>query len=437
MKVKTFNGGTHPPEFKELAESSKIEKMPPPEKVFISLSQHIGAPCKPVVEPGDEVKTGQLIGEGEGFVTSTVHATISGTVKKIEKFPSPIGTRPQMIHIEGDGQDEKAAAWKEDDWRKLSIKEMKNRIAQAGIVGMGGAAFPTNVKLSPPNDKKIDTFIINGCECEPFLTADHRMMLENSNQLLEGIRIIMKILEVENGIIGIEDNKPDAIELLRKATSEDENISVEIVKTKYPQGAEKNLIDAILQRRVPAGGLPMDVGVVVNNVGTAISVAQAVRSQKPLIERVVTVTGQGIEEPKNVLVRIGTPFKELIQFCGGLKPNTKKLINGGPMMGIAQHTVDVPVIKGTSGILALTEDTTVDSREFTCIRCGKCVETCPMGLLPTRIARLIEYEKINMAEDIGAMSCIECGSCSFVCPSNLPLVQRIRIGKQLINEKNS
>ncbi|MCF7886623.1 MAG: electron transport complex subunit RsxC [Candidatus Marinimicrobia bacterium] len=437
MQVKTFKRGTHPPEFKELAADKKIEEIPLPENVFISLSQHIGAPCKPIVKPGDEVKTGQLIAEGEGFVTSQVHASLSGKVKKIDKYPSPIGTKPTMIQIESDGNDEPLQEWTEEDWHKLSIEEMKNRIAKAGIVGMGGAAFPTNVKLSPPEKKPIDTFIINGCECEPFLTADHRMMLENSDKLLEGTRIIMKILGAKRTIIGIEENKLDAIELLNKKTASESNISVQPVKTKYPQGAEKNLIDALLKRKVPAGGLPMDVGVVVNNVGTAIAVPQAVKTKKPLIERVVTVTGQGIKEPKNLRVRIGTPFKNLIEYCGGLTPDTKKIINGGPMMGIAQYTIDVPVIKGTSGVLALTEDITQKAKEFTCIRCGSCVETCPMGLVPTRLVRLIEFDKLNMAEEMGTMSCIECGSCAYVCPSNIPLVQRIKVGKQLINEKNN
>jgi len=437
MKIKTFQGGTHPPEFKELAEGKQIEELPLPDEVFIPLIQHIGAPCQPVVEKGDEVTTGQIIGEGEGFVTSTIHATISGKVKTIDKFPSPVGTRPTMIHIESDGEDEPINEWQEEDWQKLEIDEMKNRIAEAGIVGMGGAAFPTNVKLSPPEDKSIDTFILNGCECEPYLTADHQMMVEKPDETLEGIQIIMKILNVEQTIIGIEENKPDAVKLLRDKTKNIENISVEVLKVKYPQGAEKNLIEAVLNREVPAGGLPMDVGVVVNNVGTAIAVSQAVKMKKPLIERVVTVTGQGIKEPGNVLARIGTPFKKLIEYCGGLTPDTTRIINGGPMMGIAQHTIDVPVVKGTSGILALTRDVVQDQQEFTCIRCGACVEACPMGLVPTRIARLIEYDKINMAEEMGALSCVECGSCAYVCPSNIPLVQRIKIGKQLINEKNS
>jgi electron transport complex protein RnfC len=263
------------------------------------------------------------------------------------------------------------------------------------------------------------------------------MMIEKPDEILEGIQIIMKILDVEQTIIGIEENKPDAVKLLRDKTKDIENISVEVLKVKYPQGAEKNLIEAVLNREVPAGGLPMDVGVVVNNVGTAIAVSQAVKMKKPLIERVVTVTGQGIKEPGNVLARIGTPFKNLIEYCGGLTPDTNRIINGGPMMGIAQHTIDVPVVKGTSGILALTRDIVQDQQEFTCIRCGACVEACPMGLVPTRIARLIEYDKINMAEEMGALSCVECGSCAYVCPSNIPLVQRIKIGKQLINEKNS
>ena len=436
MNLKTFKQGVHPPELKQKTEEKQVERPPLPQEVYIPLNQHIGSPCQPVVEKGEEVKTGQVIGEGEGFVTSTIHASISGEVKEIGQFPAPDGTTPVMVHIESDEKDTKIKDWKEEDWHELDIEVLKNRIAQAGIVGLGGASFPTQVKVSPPEDKSIDTYIVNGCECEPYLTADHRIMLEFSDKLLQGIQIMQKILGVKNVTIGIEDNKSAALELLREKTQQENEISVQALETKYPQGAEKNLIDALLDRKVPAGGLPLDVGVVVNNVGTIVATRDAVIKNKPLIERVVTVTGQGIQEPKNVIARIGTQFKHLIEYCGGLTPDTKKVIDGGPMMGVAQHTLDVPLTKGTSGILALTQEETEREPEYNCIRCGACVKHCPMNLLPTRIVSMIDNDYIEKAEELGALNCMECGSCAYVCPSNIPLVQKIKVGKQLINDRD-
>lgn len=436
MKLKTFKHGSHPKEFKEFAEHKLLETLPIPDEVFIPVTQHIGAPCKPCVKKGDEVKTGQLIAESAGFVSSNIHASISGKVKAVAAFPHPNGSKSIMIHIVGDGNDEWIETEKVSDWEKLGKDELKKLISDAGIVGMGGAAFPTHVKLSPPKDKPIDTFIINGCECEPYLTADHRMMAEQTEKMVLGTKILMKVLDVKNGYIGIESNKPDAIEIMEKAIAGENTISVVPVQVKYPQGAEKMLIKAVVDKEVPTGSLPMDVGAVVNNVGTAIAVAEAVIEGKPVVERVVTVTGDAINEPKNVIARIGTPFSKLLEYCGGLKPDTRKVLMGGPMMGVAQYSLEVPVVKATSGILCLSTDSVPEIKEYACIMCGKCVEACPMFLLPTRLSKAVSKEKYEMAEELGIMNCIECGSCSYVCPSNLPLVHQIRIGKLKINEKN-
>jgi len=435
MKLKTFKKGVHPAEFKQFSEHKNIEILPVPKEVFIPLQQHIGAACIPIVEKGMEVKTGQLIGRSGGFVSSTTHASISGKIKTIEMIPHPLGINILTIHIVGDGNDD----WIElpepiSDWENLSIEQINDIVLNAGIVGLGGAAFPTQVKLNPPKNKTIDTFILNGCECEPYLTADHRLMVERTEEVVIGVRILMKALGVSRAIIGIESNKPDAIDIMTRATEKFWGIIIQPLEVKYPQGAEKMLIDAILRRKVPAGGLPMDVGVVVNNVGTALAVAEAVLKRKPLIERVVTVTGQGIREPKNVLARIGTSFQNLIDFCGGLTDEAVKVLMGGPMMGVAQSALSVPVIKATSGIVCLTDKNYIATKEYPCIRCGACIRACPINLIPTRLARLSQFEKWDDAEQCGVTNCIECGSCAFVCPAAIPLVQHIRIGKMRVAE---
>ncbi len=435
MKLPTFKSGIHPEEFKYFTESSAIETLPLPKEVFIPLQQHIGAPCKPLVEIGDVVKVGQVIGSTEAYVSSPVHATISGTVKDIGRYLSPIGIRTEMIHIispeESDESVESEIAKNKIDWKSLTVVELKNRIKNAGIVGLGGAAFPTHVKLNPPENKPIDTLIINGCECEPFLTADHRTMLEMPEKIFIGMSIIMKVLGVKNGHVGIESNKPDAISSMQKLADE-YDVGVVTVKTKYPQGAEKMLIKAIKDRKVPTGGLPMDVGVVVHNVGTAVAVADAVLSEKPLTQRVVTVTGNGIKEPKNLMVTIGTRFSDVIEFCGGLIDKTTQVFMGGPMMGIAQYDLSVPVIKATSGIVCTTDYKQVEP--MACIGCGSCVNSCPMFLMPTRLARLSYIRYWSDADKMGIMNCIECGSCAYVCPSAIPLVQWIRVGKRKVYE---
>jgi electron transport complex protein RnfC len=435
LRLPTFSKGIHPDDSKSFTNHKPIEQLPLPDEVFIPLQQHIGVSGEPLVEKDQEVKTGQVIGKSEKFVSSPIHSSVTGKVKSVDKFLHPLGMKVTMIHIERTGEDEWDKLATVDDWNKSPIDELRNTIWQAGIVGLGGAAFPTHVKLAPPADKKIDTFILNGVECEPYLTADHRAMLEMGEKILKGMAIIMKILGTENGYIGIENNKADAIEVMRQLTEHHmPEIKVVPLQVKYPQGAEKMLIEAILKRKVPTGGLPMDVGTVVNNVGTALAVAEAIIEGKPLIQRIVTITGEGIQEPKNVMTRIGTPFKSLLEFCGGLRENTVQVYMGGPMMGFAQYNLDVPIVKATSGIVCTKDENITKLRTYPCIQCGSCVSVCPMNLLPTRIASFAEMAKWSEAEELGILNCIECGSCGYICPSFIPLVQWIRIGKLRVSE---
>jgi len=436
FRKNTFSGGAHPHDEKQWSSAKAIETMPLPQKVIVPLQQHIGAPADLIVEKGQQVKKGEALAKTSKFVSIPVHAPISGTVTAIESRPHPLGVKLISVVIEGDGEDAWASEPSLDEkYLDLSIDEMKKRISEAGVAGMGGAAFPVHVKLSPPDEKPIDTVILNGVECEPYLTSDHRMMLEHPDAIIKGLRIIMKILGVERGIIGIEANKPDAITLLKEKTSAEPGIDVISLEVKYPQGAEKQLINAAVKRDVPAGKLPMEVGVVVQNVGTAAAIYDAVAFQKPLIERVVTVTGAGIAEPRNVLARIGTPFAELIEFCGGYTDNAAKLVNGGPMMGMSQITDEVPVIKGTSGILVLDEKTASLDQESPCIACARCVDVCPMKLLPNHIAAFVENQKVDKAHALGLFDCMECGTCSFICPAKRNLVHYVKLGKALWNEQ--
>jgi electron transport complex protein RnfC len=433
---KTFKGGAHPPENKLYTEHKSIENLPIPQQVIIPLQQHIGSLPELMIEKGESVKTGQTLAKATKFVSVPIHATISGTVSSIEKRPHPLGIDTLSIVIESDSNDDWAHSIQPDaNFMEFSSDEMKDRIQQAGIAGMGGAAFPTHVKLSPPPEKSIDILILNGVECEPYLTADHRLMLEHPDEILIGLRILMKILKAKQAIIGIEKNKPDVIRLFQKKTKSKKTISVLPLEVKYPQGAEKQLIKAATGRVVPSGYLPMDVGCLVQNVGTTYAVYEAVSSKKPLIERIITVTGPGIREPKNLRVRIGTPFKTIIKYCGGYTNHAVKLINGGPMMGIAQVTDEVPVIKGTSGILVLNGKSAQSNEEYPCIRCARCIDTCPMKLTPTQLATLVKHDKLEQALKIGILDCIECGTCGFICPANIYLVQYIKLGKAIVNDQ--
>ena len=431
--MKTFPGGVHPFEGKEFTEDKKIEVLPDPKIVKIPLQQHIGAPTQPLVEKKQAVKAGEKIAESNGFVSVPVHASISGTVKSIDLIDHPVSGRGEAIVIEaGEKQEWIDSFQKNEKYMDLPVDEMRNLIKEAGLAGLGGATFPTHVKLSPPADKKIDTVILNGVECEPYLTADHRLMLEKPDEILQGFKLIIKVLGAERGIIGIENNKKNAIELMKKKIEKEQDLEVVSLPVKYPQGAEKQLIKACLKREVPSGGLPMDIGVVVQNVGTAFAIYEAVAMQKPLTHRVVTVTGPAVKEPKNILVPIGTLFQDVIAFCGGVTENAAKIIMGGPMMGLSQPHQEVPVVKGTSGILIFKENQAHLNREDPCINCGRCVEVCPSYLMPTSLQVLVYNEKFDDAERLHIMDCIECGSCSFICPANRYLVQSIRHGKREI-----
>lgn len=436
MALKTFKHGIHPSYNKELTSGKNTEVSPLPIKVVIPLQQHIGAPCKPLVKKGDIVAEGQKIGEATAFVTAPVHSSISGKVKDIEKFPYPGGGKILSVIIEGDG---KIKEWGNGniglELESLDTEALRNLIKEAGIVGMGGAAFPTHVKLSPPKEKKIDAFILNGCECEPYLTSDHRLMVEQPDKVIWGMKALMKAAGAPKGFIGIEENKPDAIEALEKA-AKGSDIKVVALETKYPQGAEKMLIKAVVDRKVPVGKLPMDVGVVVNNVGTAVAAYDAVKYKKPLIERVVTVSGNGVKEPKNLLVRIGTSFEDVLNQCGGVTTDGERaVLNGGPMMGISQTTLEAPVVKGTSGITVLAGREIKPSAYQPCIRCASCVEVCPVNLMPYKIGDMGRLYRLDEFKSWGGLVCIECGCCSYTCPSKRPLLQWIRVGKAKLRER--
>lgn len=385
---------------------------------------------------GDEVKAGQKVGVASGFISSPVHSSISGTVAAIGRFPSPLGGEQQAVVIEGNGTDE----WHESvrpraDVGSLTAEEIRTIVREAGIVGLGGAAFPTSVKLSPPEGKPIDAVILNGAECEPWLTADHRLMLEKPAEIISGLVLIMRALACEKGCVGIESNKPDAIKAMREAVPEGTGIEIIGLQVKYPQGAEKQLIDAVLRRRVPSGGLPMDVGVVVQNVGTSLAVYEACHLGRPLVTRVMTLTGTPVSRPTNFLARIGTLVSSLVEQAGGVNGDIAKVISGGPMMGIAQFTIDVPVVKGMSGMLFLAPGETDVHPPDACLRCGACVKVCPMNLVPTTIEKFIDADKIDDAVAIGLLDCMECGSCAYVCPSKRRLVHSFKFGKYIASQR--
>lgn len=430
--LKTFKiGGVHPPENK-LSAGKKIEILPVPKTVFIPVAQHIGAPSTAVVNKGDVVKTGQIIAKSSGFVSTNIHSSVSGKVKKIDLAPDSSGYPKQGIFIDVEGDE-----WIEEINRTeelvkdfdLDGPQIVQKIQEAGIVGLGGATFPTHVKLVPPKGMKAEVLLINGVECEPYLTSDHRLMLEKADEILVGTRLLMKAMNVEKAAIGIENNKPDAIQLLTDKAKNYKGISVVPLKVKYPQGGEKQLIKAVTGREVPSGGLPIAVGAVVSNVGTAFAVYEAIQKNKPLFERVVTVTGKGVKNPSNFKVRIGTATSELIEAAGGLPENTGKIISGGPMMGRAVTSPEIPVTKGTSGILIMPETEARRKPFMECIRCSRCVSVCPMGLEPYLLMTLGQKQIFDRAENERVMDCIECGSCAYTCPSNRPLLDYIRFGK--------
>lgn len=434
--LKTFKGGIHPAEYKDLTQQAPIRVAKVPSRVIIPLQQHTGAPCEPLVAKGDKVRAGQKIGDTKAFVSAPVHASISGTVSNIAKHPHPLGQESLAIFIDSDGED----GWMEGigsrrEYSALSPQELRDIIREAGIVGMGGAAFPTHVKLTPPSDKKIDLVLLNGVECEPYLTSDHRIMVERPAEVAEGLRLIMKILGVPRAIVGIERNKPDAIGALQREFSTEPSIEVVEMKVKYPQGSEKQLIKVLAHREVPSGGLPFDIGVVVQNVGTALAIYEAIALDKPLVERVITLSGDAIAHPSNLLVRIGTPLQDLVEECGGMLGEVGKVVVGGPMMGLAQYSFSIPVVKGTSGVLILSEDQAEMVEEGPCIRCGRCLAVCPMRLSPSLMADAVKSKDIDSAEACHLLDCMECGSCAFVCPAKRHMVQWIKYGKNEIAAK--
>lgn len=430
--LKTFKlGGIHPPENKFSA-GQAIRNAELPKVVSIPVAQHIGTPSIPVVAKGDKVMVGQLIAKSGGFVSANIHSPVSGTVAKLDKIPDSMGYPKQaiIINVEGDEWletiDRSETLVRECDLDGAAIVQ---KINECGIVGLGGATFPTHVKLVPPKGMKAEYLLINGVECEPYLTSDHRLMLEKSDEILVGTSLLMKALNVDKAMIGIENNKPDAISLLKEKSSQYKGIQVVPLKVKYPQGGEKQLIKAATGREVPSGALPIAVGCVVSNVGSAFAVYEAVQKNKPLFERVVTITGKSVQNPANLKVRIGTPVSELIAVIGGLPEDTGKVISGGPMMGKALANVDVPVTKGTSGILMIPGKEARRDEIKPCIRCSRCVTACPMGLEPYLLMTVAEKNLLERAEAERIMDCIECGSCSYTCPSSRPLLDYIRFGK--------
>lgn len=422
------------PEKKELA-GSQIIDFPLPGKVILPLSQHAGTPAMPVVQAGSRVRTGQLIAVGEGTISAHVHASVSGKVVSIGYQPHPNGTQAESVVIESDGRDE----WTDPvdpPSDPLSSDEIVARVRAAGIVGMGGAAFPTHVKLSPPNDRRIRTVLLNGCECEPYLTADFRVMIEETEKVLSGLDLAMKAVGAQTGIVVVEDNHPGPAEAFAGFLDRFPGVRLVRVPARYPQGAEKRLIERVLKTEVPSGGLPMDIGCLVQNVQTAKAIHEAVHEGKPLIDRVLTVAG-GVKHPGNFRVRIGTPISGLIAHCGGLEENVRKLVAGGPMMGLTLSSAEVPVLKGTAGVLALTEREAGQSTPGRCIRCGRCVRACSMGLVPMMVGRMMEQGKLERIDEWSFMDCMECGRCAYECPAGIPLVQYARTAKALSRRKRS
>lgn len=432
MKRKTFKGGAHPYDGKKMSRECPIEILNPGDTLVYPLSQHIGAMAKPLVKAGDRVLVGQKIAEKGGFISANIHSSVSGTVKAIEKRLVATGGMVDSIIVENDGMYEEAAPIFSGNPDELSKDEIIKIIEEAGIVGMGGAGFPTNVKLSPKNADIIDSIIVNGAECEPYLTSDYRRMVEQTDKLVKGLKIVLKIFPDAKGYFGIEDNKPEAIEALLKATENEDRIEVVPLKTKYPQGGERSMIYAVTGRKINSKMLPADVGCIVHNVDTIYAIYNTVYNGKPLIERIVTITGDAVSTPKNFQVRIGTPFRELIDAAGGFTTEPEKIISGGPMMGFSFFNIDVPVVKGSSSLLAFIKDDVSHEEPSACIRCGRCAAACPEHLLPMKLAALAGQNEPEEFKKLGGMECVECGCCSYVCPAKRQVTQSVRSMKKLI-----
>jgi len=437
----TFHGGVHPPDRKELSKEAAIRALEAPEVLRIPLLQHLGAPCKAVVKARDQVEAGALLGEAGGFVSAPVHAPLGGKVTRFTGVTLPNGRRVPAVPVKVEDGGPRGGELLEDcfggEWPYVegpdgpAQEEILRAAREGGLVGMGGAAFPTHVKLSPPEGKRIDTLVVNGCECEPYLTSDHRLMVEYPRPIWAGALLAARAVGADRVVLGLEDNKPEAFRSLSDNLPSSK-AEIVLLKTRYPQGGERQLIQAALGRIVPTGGLPLDVGVVVLNVGTAAALARAFFRGKPLTHRVVTVTGRGIARPGNLLVPVGAPYRDLIEACGGLLPEAERIVSGGPMMGFTVGDLDTPVTKGTSGITVLTSEETGRGRRTECVRCGRCVEVCPLRLVPTRIALAARRRNWDVARRYHIQACIECGSCAYVCPAAIPLTQLIRMGKAML-----
>ena len=434
FKTDTFRGGIHPlrriHEGKRETEEKAIRVLPPPSQIIIPLSQSAGTTCEPLVKKGDRVLLGQAIGEPRGFVGAPVHSSISGKVTAIEQRELSGGVFCQCVMIENDGLDEKAPEL-EPVPVTAQPQVIIDRVRAAGLVGMGGAAFPTHIKLAPPKEKPVDTVLINGAECEPYLSSDHRVMLENGQKVIDGLKYAMRALGAEHGVIAVEKNKPLAIAQLQKLAQGESSIVVCPLKVKYPQGSEKQLIQAAVSRQVPSGGLPADAGCVVINASTSAAIADAMQKGIPLYERVVTVAG-AVASPDNLLVRIGTPISALLEACGGLTAGAERVLSGGPMMGIALFNLEVPIVKATSGILALTQKQTDPGPSTACIHCGRCAQSCPIRLMPMKLHEAGKRQDWPAAAELHALDCVECGACSYVCPAKIELLTGIRITKRTL-----
>lgn len=433
--LKTFKiGGIHPPENK-LSMGMAIETLPLPKQAVIPISQHIGAPAEVIVKKGDKVQVGTLIAKATGFVSANIHSSVSGTVNKIDSIVDASGYKKPAVFIDVEGDEWEERIMQTDriiHQHELTSEDIIKKITEAGIVGMGGATFPTHVKLMPPPGNKAEYLIINAVECEPYLTADHQLMMEKSEEILVGVQLLMLATKVKKAIIGIENNKPDAIELFTMLAASTPEIEICPLQLKYPQGGEKQLIDATIGKQVPSGGLPIATGAIVQNVGTVYAVYEACMKNKPLFERIVTVTGKSLSTPKNFKVRIGTPISQLIEAAGGMPSDTAKIVNGGPMMGKALISTDVPVTKGSSGVLLIAESEAARKPASNCIRCAKCVSVCPMGLEPYLLSALSEHADWEQMEKNHIMDCIECGSCQFTCPAHRPILDYCRLGKNKV-----
>jgi len=430
----SFKHGVHPPENKDITSGIASKRFPFPKEVILPLSQHIGTPAKALVQPGDRVERGDVIAEAAGFISSAVHATASGTVKSIELWPHPNGNMAPSIRIDVDPNSSQMRRSRiVPRWQDVKDEDLSKEIAKAGIVGLGGAAFPSHVKLCPPKDQPVELLLINGCECEPYLTSDHRVMLEQPDKVYTGIRIALKALGITRAVIGIEANKPDAIEMMRKTKPDDLDVTIQPLQVKYPQGAEKMLIKAVMGKEVPSGALPSAIGAMVQNVATAANVAAVFETGHPLIERIITVSGKGIRKPGNWKIPFGTKLRDVIEHCGGLTEDAAEIVFGGPMMGQGQANLDVPILKANGGILILSKDECKRQDIMPCIRCGKCLDACPVFLNPQLMGMLAKAEHYEELEaEANLKDCMLCGSCSFVCPSNIPLSQLFAMARTQI-----